>query len=51
MGVNSVCGESGGFVPVEAAAEDRPLWTGAPTQGLGEQDPNPIHHYPKGEDH
>ena len=35
MGGNSVRGESGGFVPAGAAAEDLPLWSGTHTQGLG----------------
>ena len=39
IGENSVRGERGGFIPTEAAAEDPPLWSGALTQGLGEQDP------------
>ena len=41
MSTNYVHGERGGFVLAEAAAEDYPLWSGAPTQGLGEQDPKP----------
>ena len=39
MGGNSIRGERGRFVPAEGAAEDPPLWLGAHTQGLGEQDP------------
>ena len=34
-------GRGGGFVPTEAAAEYPPLWPGAPSQGIGEQDPKP----------
>ena len=40
-GRNSVNRERGGFVPAEAAVEDPPQWSGAHTQGLGEQEPKP----------
>ena len=41
MGRNYVRGERRILSPAEAAAEDTPLWLGAHTQGLGEQDPKP----------
>ena len=38
------------FVPTEAAAQDPPLWPGAPAQGLGEQYPKPHTPPPLGGD-
>ena len=43
-------GQGGVFVTAEAAAEDPPLWLGAPTQGLREQDPKPYTPPPLGGD-
>ena len=35
MGGNSVRGGRGRFVPVEAVAEEPPIWLGAQTKGFG----------------
>ena len=40
----------GGFVPVKAAAEYPPLWSGDPTQGLGYQEHKPHTPPPLGGD-